>query len=445
MTAYPFAHHPTVAIIGSGIAGLGAAYALKNHAQVTVFEQNSTLGGHSHAIDVTLDNQTWPVDVGFLVFNDRTYPQLIALFSELNVDIAESEMSFAVSLGPYDYEWCGSNQLSKALAQPTNAFKPRFWRMIKDMMRFNKEATALAQQANAAQALASLSLGEYLERGKYSQPFRHDYLLPMAAAIWSCPVAQILAFPMHTFVRFCDNHGLLQVNNRPRWKTVRASSRQYVSKIVAALHASHGKVLTDCKVQAIKRDDQEVQLQVNGAWHSFDYVVLAGHSDQSLQLLGDQATLAETTALGAIAYQPNRTVLHTDTRLMPKRKRAWAAWNYLGKSSNDQRDQDLSVTYWSNCLQPLPFKTQVFVTLNPVIEPDPLTIISDLNFAHPVFNGAAIQAQSKIADLQGLNRTFYAGAWLGYGFHEDGLRSGMAAADLLIARQADPLLKLRAA
>ena len=436
---------PSVAVIGSGIAGLGAAFTLKDYARVTVFEQNATVGGHSHAIDVTLDGKTWPVDVGFLVFNDRTYPQLIALFKELNVDIAESEMSFAVSLGPYDYEWCGSDQLSKALAQPSNVFKPRFWRMIKDMMRFNKEATNLAASAKSDQTLQQVSLGQYLEQGQYSQAFRNDYLLPMAAAIWSCPVDQILAFPMHTFVRFCDNHGLLQVNNRPRWKTVRASSRQYVNKLVASLEATGGKVLTNSPVEAIVRGAQNVQLQVGGQWQTFDYVVMAGHSDQSLQLLGKQASTEEKQALGAIAYQPNRTVLHTDARLMPKRKRAWAAWNYLGKTGVDQNSQDLSVTYWSNCLQPLPFTTQVFVTLNPVIEPDPNKIISDLRFSHPVFNGAAITAQKKIVDLQGCQRTFYAGAWLGYGFHEDGLRSGIEAAQHLIKAHGLQTDALRAA
>ena len=436
---------PSVAVIGSGIAGLGAAFTLKDYARVTVFEQNATVGGHSHAIDVTLDGKTWPVDVGFLVFNDRTYPQLIALFKELNVEIAESEMSFAVSLGPYDYEWCGSDQLSKALAQPSNVFKPRFWRMIKDMMRFNKEATNLAASAKSDQTLQQVSLGQYLEQGQYSQAFRNDYLLPMAAAIWSCPVDQILAFPMHTFVRFCDNHGLLQVNNRPRWKTVRASSKQYVSKLVAALEATGGKVLTNSPVEAIVRGAQNVQLQVGGQWQTFDYVVMAGHSDQSLQLLGKQASTEEKQALGAIAYQPNRTVLHTDARLMPKRKRAWAAWNYLGKTGVDQNSQDLSVTYWSNCLQPLPFTTQVFVTLNPVIEPDPNKIISDLRFSHPVFNGAAITAQKKIVDLQGCQRTFYAGAWLGYGFHEDGLRSGIEAAEHLIKAHGLQTDALRAA
>ena len=436
---------PSVAVIGSGIAGLGAAYSLKDHAKVTVFEQNATIGGHSHAIDVTLDGKTWPVDVGFLVFNDRTYPQLIALFKELDVDIAESEMSFAVSLGPYEYEWCGSDQLSKALAQRSNIFKPRFWHMIKDMLRFNKEATSLATSTNADQTLSQISLGDYLEQGQYSQPFRNDYLLPMAAAIWSCPVDQILAFPMHTFVRFCDNHGLLQVNNRPRWKTVRASSRQYVDKLVAALGKSGGEVFVNSPVEAIIRSQQNVQLKVGGQWQTFDYVVMAGHSDQSLRVLGDQATSDEQQALTAIAYQPNRTVLHTDKRLMPKRKRAWAAWNYLGKNSTDQSSQDLSVTYWSNCLQPLPFTTQVFVTLNPVIEPDQSKILSDLRFAHPVFNSAAIIAQKQIDALQGGQRTFYAGAWLGYGFHEDGLRSGTEAAQRLIAADSLQANALRAA
>jgi uncharacterized protein len=429
----PKTNRPKLAVIGSGITGLGAALELSSWSQVTLIEQDRRLGGHSNAVDVSLDGITHPVDTGFLVFNDRTYPNLIKLFAQLDVPIAQTDMSFAISLGPYQYEWCGSNRPSQALAQPSNAFKPRFWKMLRDMFRFNKAATELAaieaQGGLGAHPMLHISLGEYLDKHQYSQSFRQDYLLPMAAAIWSCPMSQIMAFPMHTFVRFCDNHGLLQVNNRPKWRTVAGSSREYVKRIEAALLKNGATIKLANPVSAVKSIAKNVvQVQSTGAdgrLHNelFDGVLLATHSDQTKALMSDASTEEG-------AYEPNRAFLHTDKRLMPKRQRAWAAWNYMGKGS-DAESEALSVTYWCNQLQPLPFETPVFVTLNPIFEPDPKQTLREIHYAHPIFDQAAVQAQQKLAQIQGQRGLWFAGAWAGYGFHEDGLKSGLNAAGLM--------------
>jgi uncharacterized protein len=417
-----------IAIVGAGITGLGAALRLSEWAQVTLFEQGSYIGGHSNAVDVTLDTINFPVDTGFLVFNDKTYPQLIALFKELDVPIAESNMSFAASVGPYDYEWCGSDDLWRALAQPSNLFKPRFWSMVRDMMRFNRQATELA---NSNASLENISLGQFLSDHHYGKAFQRDYLLPMAAAIWSCPVEQIMAFPLHTFLRFCDNHGLLQVNQRPKWKTVRGSSREYVKRMVSKIQLNGSQVLGNSGVTHVKREHGKAWISTDKGEQptAFDAVLMACHTDQSLQILA-APTAAEKSVLSAITYQPNRAILHTDIKLMPKRRAAWAAWNYLSKHNPDLQ-ADLSVTYWLNRLQPLPFKTDIFVSLNPIIEPAKDKVIQALSYAHPVFDLAAVQAQKQLINLQGHQSTWFAGAWTRYGFHEDGLMSGLAAAQLM--------------
>jgi uncharacterized protein len=440
-------YKPQIAVIGSGITGLGAAHALSKWADVTVFEKVARPGGHSNAVDVQLEGQTFPVDTGFLVFNDRTYPNLIALFEELQVPIAQSNMSFAITLGPYDYEWCGSDDLSRVFAQPSNVFKPRFWLMLRDMIRFNKAATVLAQSGTP---MGDQTLQHYLDSNNYSQSFRNDYLLPMAAAIWSCPIQQILAYPLHTFVRFCDNHGLLQVNNRPKWRTVKGSSREYLKRLIASIEQRGGKLLLNqnitqvlpnrsnqtliaqVQIDAVNTptiDGHKTQIMSNGHALQFDAVLMASHSDQSLSMLG-QPSATEKTVLGAIQYQPNRAILHTDARLMPKRKRAWAAWNYMGVTNNSREalNQDLSVTYWLNCLQPLPFKSDVFVTLNPVLEPQKNLVLGEYEYQHPLFDQAAIAAQKALPSIQGQHGLWFAGAWAGYGFHEDGLKSGLEAA-----------------
>ena len=420
-----------VAIIGSGIAGLGCAHALlteRPHGlQVSLYEAALRPGGHTNTVDVTVEGARFPVDTGFLVFNERTYPNLIRLFGELDVPVAASDMSFAVSLpvhgalGTRRLEWAGTD-LNGVFAQRRNLASPKFLLMLADLLRFNRHATRIA---TGAEDTSDLTLGEFLDRHRYGQPLRRLYLLPMAAAIWSCPMATMLAYPVQTFVRFCHNHGLLQVADRPRWFTVRGGARQYVERIVARI----GDVRLGDPVQRVTRDARsgKVLVESSRGRDSFDHVVLAAHSDQSLQLLAD-ATPAERSVLADVGYQPNRAVLHTDARLMPRQQQLWSSWNYL---SDGGEEPSVSVTYWLNRLQPLPVATPVFVSLNPITEPDPRTVLAEFDYSHPVFDVRAIAAQQRLPAVQGADRVWFAGAWTGYGFHEDGLKSGLAVADEL--------------
>jgi uncharacterized protein len=412
-----------IAIIGSGISGLGAAHALARQGHATVvYEKQARLGGHSNTVELNLDGQTFGVDTGFLVFNDRTYPRLIALFDELKVESATSEMSFAVRNDRTGLEWSGTN-LRALFADPWNLIRPRFLRMVREILRFNKEATALA----ARPTLNSETLGEYLRRNSYSAGFADDYLLPMAACIWSAPKAQILAFPLSTFVHFFHNHGLLAITNRPQWRTVRGGSKHYVQKITAALK----DVRIGAGATRVERDDVGVRVWSGQTSEAFDRVVFACHSDEALALLAAPSQ-TEREALGAVKYQPNTAVLHTDASLMPTRRKAWSAWNYLVLGDQDGKsDSKVSLTYWINTLQPLPCKTDVFVTLNPAREPDPAKTYQRIEYAHPLLDSKAIAAQKTIQSIQGVSHTYYAGAWLGYGFHEDGLRSGQLVAEMI--------------
>jgi predicted NAD/FAD-binding protein len=427
-----------IAIVGSGISGLGCAHALlaeKSHGvQITLYESSMRPGGHTNSVDVALDGTHYPVDTGFLVFNERTYPRLIRLFDELDVPVAASDMSFSVSLpinglfGRRAVEWAGTD-LAGVFAQRRNLASPAFMRMLADLLRFNRQATRIALGTEAA---ATVSLGEFLDRNRYSQPFRRMYLLPMAAAIWSCPMATMLAYPLQTFVRFCHNHGLLQIDDRPQWRTVRGGARQYVERIVRRI----ADVRLGDPVQRVSRDARTGKVLVvsSRGRDSFDQVVLAAHSDQSLRLLGD-ATEAERSVLASVGYQPNRAILHTDTRLMPATRRVWSSWNYLSDGSDEP---NVSVTYWLNRLQPLPFTTPVFVSLNPLREPDPDAVLAEFDYAHPVFDADAIAAQQRLPQVQGSNRVWFAGAWTGYGFHEDGLKSGFAVAERVRALLQQP-------
>jgi predicted NAD/FAD-binding protein len=427
-----------IAVVGGGIAGLGAAHRLATRHRVTLFEAADYVGGHTNTVEATVGGITYPVDTGFLVFNERTYPNLIALFEALGVPTAHSDMSFSVSVGPHDFEWCGSD-LGSLFAQPSNVFRPRFWWMLKDILRFNREATALARDAARASD-AAVPLGAWLDANRYGRPFRDGYLLPMAAAIWSCPTATMLAFPVGSFARFCDNHGLLQVADRPRWFTVRGGARRYVEKIVAGLQ----EVRVGTPVRGILRpppgpEGRRVTVITDHGRETFDHVVLACHSDQSLAMLLDHDA-DERAILGAVPYQPNRAYLHTDLALMPRRRRAWAAWNYLsaGRFGEPPRDTagapSVAVTYWLNRLQPLPFTQPVLVTLNPTTPPREDLTLSVHDYSHPVFDGGAIEAQRRLPTIQGTRNTWFAGAWAGYGFHEDGLKSGVAAAGALLAQ-----------
>jgi predicted NAD/FAD-binding protein len=413
-----------IAIIGSGVSGLGAAHALRDDARITLYESSPRLGGHTNTVDVTLDGVTAGVDTGFLVFNERTYPNLIRLFDELAIPVARSDMSFAVSVARPDgrrTEWAGTD-LNAVFAQRRHLLSPRFLGMLRDILRFNREATRVALAPAPGHGE---SLGEFLDRGRYGEPFRRWYLLPMAAAIWSCPTTTMLAYPLATFARFCHNHGLLQVEDRPQWYTVRGGARQYVRKIASRL----ADVRLGDEVIAVRRDGGSGQVLVTSrhATERYDHVVLACHSDQSLALLTD-ADAGERAILQAVRYQRNRAVLHTDTALMPTLRAVWSAWNYL---SDGGAEPAVSVTYLLNRLQPLPFTTPLMVTLNPSVEPRPDTVLADIDYAHPIFDGAAIAAQRALGDVQGRRGVWLAGAWTGYGFHEDGLKSGLAVAQAI--------------
>ena len=427
-----------VAIVGSGIAGLGCAHALlaerRHGVQVTLFEASPRLGGHTHTVDVRLDATEYPVDTGFLVFNERTYPNLIALFAELGVPTAKSDMSFAVSMPLAQgrrLEWAGTD-LNGVFAQRRNLASPRFLGMLADILRFNRQATRIAQDEGSADAA---TLGEFLDRHRYGETFRRWYLLPMAAAIWSCPMRTILGYPLATFLRFCHNHGLLQVDHRPQWFTVAGGARQYVQKIAARLP----DVRVGTPVLAVSRNEAAGKVSVRTARgiETFDQVVLACHSDQSAALLAD-ADGTERQLLADARYQPNRAVLHTDARLMPRLRKVWSSWNYLSDGGDEP---NVSVTYLLNKLQPLPFRTPLFVTLNPVVEPAADQVIAEFDYEHPIFDARMIAAQRRLPEVQGRRRLWLAGAWTGYGFHEDGLKSGVAVARALasLAGQSQPL------
>jgi predicted NAD/FAD-binding protein len=420
-----------VAVVGAGISGLACAYRLAQAGtDVSLFESGTYFGGHSNTVDVTLDGFRFGVDTGFLVFNDRTYPALIALLDELAVETAPSEMSFSVRVplaGGRVLEWGGAS-LDTVFAQRANLASPRFLRMLRDILRFNREASALARGGE----MPAVALGNWLDGQGYSAQFRHWYLLPMAASIWSCPPDQMLAFPLSTFVRFCHNHGLLQVSGRPQWRTVKGGSRQYVDKLIAAIPSRRlrAPVLSVLRGSGASRP---VQLETAAGFEHFDHVVMACHSDQALALLGD-AGGDERAVLSAIRYQHNRAVLHTDASCLPARRKAWSAWNY--QSSADAAPQ-VCVHYLLNMLQPLPCSTPVIVSLNPIDPPDLASVIAEFDYAHPVFDEGAVAAQGRLAGFQGARNTWFAGAWTGYGFHEDGFRSGLAVASSLAALMRD--------
>lgn len=410
-----------IAVVGGGVAGLGAAWLLGRQHAVTLFEAGHYAGGHANTVEVTVDGITHPVDTGFLVFNRRTYPNLCGLFRELEVPVFDSNMSFGVSLSARDIEWSGSG-LGALFAQASNLARPAFWGMLRDLLRFNRETTRLARDHSAP----DVSLGAYLDANGYGAAFRDWYLLPMAAAIWSCPTQQMLAYPLSTFLRFCHNHGLLQIIDQPQWLTVLGGSREYVKRMLPGIP----DLRLASPVLSVRRDAQGVQVESRHGFEHFDAIVFACHSDQTLRILGDAATPAERAVLGAVKYQPNRAVLHTDAALLPRREKAWAAWNYLaGEGNPDQRP--VSVSYLLNKLQPLPFKTPVVLSLNPFREADPAKVLAEFEYDHPVFDQTAIDAQAYLPALQGQQHTWFAGAWTGYGFHEDGLKSGVEVAAML--------------
>ncbi|MCM0028368.1 MAG: FAD-dependent oxidoreductase [Polynucleobacter sp.] len=445
-----------IAIIGAGISGLGCAYRLRQHPdfEITIYESGKHIGGHSNTVDITLDTPSGPVqygvDTGFLVFNRRTYPRLVRLFEELAVPIFPSEMSFSVKLeSTSPLEWAG-NDLNSFFGQRRNLLRPSFWKMARDIMRFNALATrlALSQESGDTRLTKTSSqeesIADFLDRHAFGKPFRDWYFLPMIGAIWSCSVDQMLEFPIQTMARFCHNHGLLKIQDRPQWLTVQGGSREYVKRLVSALD-QHGVHWVREAVTAVhianhgKQQAIEV-ISANGA-AQFDEIVMACHSDQSLDLLHGIDS-ASQSILSAIPYQANRAILHTDASFLPERKRCWAAWNYTAQAKSDDVAEDtVSVSYLINLLQPLPPALKdipIIVTLNPLREPDPSKIFQEIRYAHPVFDMRATDAQADLALIQGKSSVWYCGAWTGYGFHEDGLRSGETVAEAILERSKHP-------
>ena len=410
-----------IAIAGTGISGLSAAWLLSRRHRVTVYEQAERIGGHSNTIVASLGGASIPVDTGFIVFNPAAYPNLVALFELLEVPTQESDMSFGVSLDHGALEYSGSG-LSGLFGQPVNLLRPRFWSMLRDTLRFFREAARDERLINDER----ISLGEYLRARGYSEAFRDDHLLPMASAIWSASAADMLSYPAAAFVRFHANHGLLQIADRPVWRTVTGGSRSYVSRLVKPFA---DRIRLDTAIRKVERFDGGVAVtDSKGRTERYDHIVMATHADQALAALAD-ASDRERELLGPFRYSRNLAVLHTDDSFMPKRRAVWSSWNYIGV--RNARGGDVCVTYWMNRLQNISSERPLFVTLNPPSPPRAGALLHSEVYDHPVFDAAALQAQRKLWLLQGERNTWYCGAHFGSGFHEDGLQSGLAVAEQL--------------
>ena len=413
-----------IAVIGSGISGLSSAWLLNRveGAEVTLFESSDYLGGHSNTVDVTLEGVTHPVDTGFLVHNPNTYPNLIAFLKLLNVDIIETDMTFSVKLGEKKIEWAGTN-LMTVFSQKKNLFNFRFWKMILDILRFNKEVHGYLEYSRENK----LSLGELLIEKKYSHEFCQWYLIPMGAAIWSTSNEDMNKFPAENFLQFGINHSLFQVEGRPVWRTIKKGSREYVKKIAKDLPRIH----LNEPVLSVTRADS-VLITTDKRVEKFDKVIFATHADITMKILQD-ATVLEKEIIGSVEYSKNTAYLHYDESHLPDSKKVWSAWNYFSETDVNN-NQAVAVSYLISKLQPLPFKAPIVVTLNPMRIPDPAKTIKTIIYHHPLFDQKAINAQKRLPDIQGENHTYFAGAWCGYGFHEDGLNSGIAVAKMLGAK-----------
>ncbi|MBK1716907.1 NAD(P)/FAD-dependent oxidoreductase [Thiocystis violacea] len=407
-----------IGVVGGGIGGLGAAWLLDGRYEVTLLERNDYVGGHTHTLDVEGALGRSPVDTGFMVFNRRNYPLLCALFAHLGVESYPTEMSFAASLDGGRVEYAGTN-LNTLFGQRSHLLDWRFMRLLLEIPRFNKAAKSFLDNPEG-----DPSLGEFLRLGGYSERFATQYLLPMAAAIWSCPTQDMRAFPFRSFARFFANHGLLDLADRPQWETVRGGSRAYVERLLSQFR---GQYRTNARVTSVRRSDRGVEVDLaDGERLTFDALVMGCHADETLALI-ESPSDTERELLGSFPYRSNRVYLHSDTTLMPKRRRVWASWNYLQQPGEDPT-RPVTVTYWMNSLQDLPAEPNVFVSLNPQEPPRPETILAELDYDHPMFDARALAAQRRMGEIQGRDRLWFSGAWMGYGFHEDGLRSAVEVA-----------------
>jgi len=416
-----------IAVIGSGISGLSAAWLLSRAHEVTVYEKADRPGGHSNTLVAPCPEGDVPVDTGFIVYNELNYPNLTALFETLGVETRASEMSFAASIsdakgGRFEYSGSGLNGL---FGDRRNILRPRMWRMLAEILRLYRFAPGLLDQSG----LDRKPLGEFLREQGYSSALREDHLLPMCAAIWSLPLARVEEFPALAFLRFFDNHGLMRLTGRPLWRTVSGGSREYVKRLAAPLG---DRLRLGTGIASILRDETGVTvMDAKGASERYDHVVIAAHSDEALSMLAD-ADANERRLLGAIPYQRNIAWLHSDRRFMPRSRRVWSSWNYMGGSmGGDGHAQPVCVSYWMNRLQGLPTSRELFVTLNPSHEPDPARVVSRIEYDHPLFDAGALEAQRALWQLQGARRTWFCGAYFGSGFHEDGLQAGLAVAEEL--------------
>ncbi|MBM3488140.1 MAG: FAD-dependent oxidoreductase [Alphaproteobacteria bacterium] len=411
-----------IAVIGTGIAGMAAAWLLARSHRVTVYEKARRIGGHSNTVDVPGPDGPVSVDTGFIVYNEPNYPNLVALFDHLGVATRPSDMSFAVSLDDGRLEYSGTG-LGGLFAQRRNLVRPRFWRMIRGITRFYREGPALLARPDAE----ALTLGAYLHQADFGQPFVEDHLLPMAAAVWSTPVADMRRYPAASFVRFNLNHGLMRIGGRPEWRTVAGGSRAYVERLTAPYR---DRIRLGARIRAIApAADGLAVIERDGRTQRYDHVVIATHADEALALL-DRPTPAEQRILGAFSYARNEAVLHTDPDLMPRRRRVWASWNYL-RARGAEGAAAVAVTYWMNRLQGLDPRRDMFVTLNPPRDPAPEKIVARFTYDHPVFDQAAIAAQGALGAIQGPRGLWFCGSYCGHGFHEDAFQAGLAVAEAI--------------
>ncbi|GAB5471220.1 MAG: NAD(P)/FAD-dependent oxidoreductase [Rhodospirillales bacterium] len=410
-----------IAVIGSGAAGLAAAWALSQRHEVVLYEAAERLGGHANTVNLPGPDGPVAVDTGFIVYNEPNYPNLVRLLAHLGVASIPSTMSFAVSMDRGAYEYSGS--AGGLFAQPRNLVSPSHWRLVGDALRFFRLGRGLLASGGARG-----SLGDFLEAEGFSQSFRSNHLLPMAAAIWSAPPDEILSFPLATFLRFFDNHGLLQTGGRPQWRSVAGGSRSYVAAIAASLGPTRLRLSTP--VAAVETHGLGVSvIDAQGHRDRFDQVVLACHADSARTLLAEGATARERQVLSAFRYSDNQAFLHGDTALMPRRRRVWSSWNYLAGQQDDR--QALCVTYWMNRLQSLDPRVPLFVTLNPGRAPRSAKVYGAYSYQHPIFDQAALDAQQSLPEIQGRRGLWFCGSYCGYGFHEDAIQAGVAVAAAL--------------